>query len=173
MVDAAHGTAEAAVALLAALLPAPDRSIVRRMMRSPRFMVSFLSAALVAVMSLASCTVNPAPSSPGTSPGPTSPMPTDPNSPTSPSSPGQPQPGNPATPPPPPPGSNPPSAAACVRTGCSNTVCVEAGKEVMTTCEYRAEYACYGTATCERQANGACGFTQTAALTSCVANARK
>jgi hypothetical protein len=136
-------------------------------------MVSFLSAALVAAMSLTSCTVNPSPSAPGTSPGPTSPGPTDPTSPTSPSAPGQQQPGNPSTPPPPLPGSNPPAASACVRTGCSNTVCVDAGKEVMTTCEMRPEYECYSTATCERQVNGACGFTQTPALTQCVANARK
>lgn len=142
-------------------------------MKSPRFARTFVAAALMA-LSFAACSVNPPPSQPGTAPGPTSPVPTDPNSPTSPSSPSQPQPGNPGNPPSSGPGSEtPPSAAACVRTGCSNTVCAEAGKEIMTTCEYRNEYECYGTAKCERQANGACGWTQTPALSSCIANARK
>lgn len=141
-------------------------------MKSPRLLRPLLSAAWLA-LSLGACTVNPSPSQPGTAPGPTSPVPTDPNSPTSPSSPSQPQPGNPATPSAPAPGTETPSSATCVRTGCSSTVCTEAGKEVMTTCEYRNEYECYGTAKCERQANGACGWTQTPALSSCIANARK
>jgi hypothetical protein len=38
------------------------------------------------------------------------------------------------------------------------------------TCEYRAEYACYRTAVCERQSNGACGWTENAALKACLAN---
>jgi len=69
----------------------------------------------------------------------------------------------PSPPPPPPP-------AACVKTGCSGTICAEPGKEVITTCEYRPEYACYKTAACERQASGSCGWTQTAELTACLAN---
>jgi eight-cysteine-cluster-containing protein len=64
----------------------------------------------------------------------------------------------------------PPPAGACIKSGCSGTVCVEPGKEVVTTCEYRPEYACYQKATCERQADGACGWTQTAELTACLAN---
>jgi eight-cysteine-cluster-containing protein len=59
---------------------------------------------------------------------------------------------------------------ACITTGCSGIVCAEPDKEVMTTCEYRAEYACYQKATCEKQADGTCGWTQTAELTSCLAN---
>jgi len=56
---------------------------------------------------------------------------------------------------------------ACKTTGCSGQICAD--HDVMTTCEYRAEYACYRAATCERQADGQCGFTKTAALTACLA----
>jgi hypothetical protein len=54
----------------------------------------------------------------------------------------------------------------CMKTGCSGQVCSD--EEVITTCEYRTEYECYKKATCERQANGSCGFTKTPALTSCL-----
>jgi len=64
----------------------------------------------------------------------------------------------------------PPATAACIKSGCSGTVCTEPGKDMMTTCEYKAEYGCYKTATCERQSNGACGWTQSAELTACLAN---
>ena len=64
----------------------------------------------------------------------------------------------------------PATAGACVKTGCSGTVCAEPGKEVMTTCEFKAEYACYRDATCERQSDGSCGWTQTQALTACLAS---
>jgi hypothetical protein len=40
----------------------------------------------------------------------------------------------------------------------------------MTTCEFRAEYACYREATCERQPDGACGWTPTDTLTACLAS---
>ena len=65
---------------------------------------------------------------------------------------------------------DPASPGSCVATGCSGTVCAEAGKEVITTCEYRAEYACYQRATCEKQADGTCGWTQSAELTACLAS---
>jgi hypothetical protein len=71
----------------------------------------------------------------------------------------------PSTPAPP-----PPQAGACIKTGCSGIVCAEPGQEVMTTCEYRPEYVCYQQATCERQPGGACGWTQTAELTACLAS---
>jgi eight-cysteine-cluster-containing protein len=69
-----------------------------------------------------------------------------------------------------PPAPPPQQPAGCIKTGCSGIVCAEPGKEVITTCEYRPEYACYKTATCERQTSGACGWTQTAELTACLAN---
>jgi hypothetical protein len=63
-------------------------------------------------------------------------------------------------------------AGECVAAGCSQTICVEAGEasDIITTCEYRVEYACYRTATCERQASGQCGWTETEQLAQCLAN---
>jgi hypothetical protein len=67
----------------------------------------------------------------------------------------------------------PPSGDAkrCFKTGCSSQVCAD--HDVVTTCEYRPEYACYQKAACERQKNGECGFTQTPELTACLARARR
>lgn len=62
---------------------------------------------------------------------------------------------------------------ACVRDGCSGQMCVEEradGNGLATTCEYRAEYACYNAARCERQVTGACGWTVTPELSACLAN---
>ncbi len=56
----------------------------------------------------------------------------------------------------------------CKPTGCSGIVCSDA--EVITTCEYKPEYACYKTATCTRQEDGACGWTPSAELDACLAN---
>jgi hypothetical protein len=64
----------------------------------------------------------------------------------------------------------PAPAGACAPTGCSNTVCAEAGESIMTTCEWKDSYACYKDATCERQADGKCGWTDTPALQSCLAS---
>jgi hypothetical protein len=62
----------------------------------------------------------------------------------------------------------PVAAAPCQKTGCSGQICSDTS--VITTCEFRDYYACYHTATCERQANGSCGWTQTPALTACLAS---
>lgn len=59
----------------------------------------------------------------------------------------------------------------CQRGGCSGQMCTD-DPSVMTTCEWREEYACYRDATCERQANGVCGWTKTTELAECLANAR-
>ncbi len=58
----------------------------------------------------------------------------------------------------------------CRKTGCSGQICSDV--DVVTTCEYRSEYACFQSARCERQQNGTCGFTQTAQLESCLSGAR-
>lgn len=58
----------------------------------------------------------------------------------------------------------------CVRGGCGGQICEEEGRGTMTTCEARPEHACYATATCERQASGACGWTETPELAACVAS---
>ncbi len=58
----------------------------------------------------------------------------------------------------------------CMKTGCSSQICSD--QEVVTTCEYRAEYECYKRAACERQRNGECGFTMTRELEACLRRAR-
>jgi hypothetical protein len=61
------------------------------------------------------------------------------------------------------------SEKACVAGGCSGTVCSDE-EGVMTTCEWRPEYACYKDAECKRQDDGACGWTQNDTLTACLAS---
>ena len=59
--------------------------------------------------------------------------------------------------------------ASCVVGGCSSQLCVDASQgEVVSTCEYKEEYACYAGAVCGRQANGQCGWTETKELTQCL-----
>lgn len=58
----------------------------------------------------------------------------------------------------------------CVVEGCNSELCQGADEEPLASiCLYKPDYACYKSATCERQANGKCGWTQTEALTSCLA----
>jgi len=59
----------------------------------------------------------------------------------------------------------------CTVDGCSDELCVEAGNDVASTCEWREEYACYRSAVCERQADGNCGWTSTPELTRCLEDA--
>jgi eight-cysteine-cluster-containing protein len=62
-------------------------------------------------------------------------------------------------------------APDCVVGGCSAQLCGEAGEDLVSTCEFRPEYACYQAhSTCERQPNGRCGWTPNSALTQCLAN---
>ncbi len=63
-------------------------------------------------------------------------------------------------------------ANGCAVAGCSSQLCVSAeeANNIVTTCEFRAEYACYREASCEPQADGKCGWTQTTELKQCVAN---
>jgi Domain of unknown function (DUF6748) len=58
---------------------------------------------------------------------------------------------------------------ACYVGGCSHQLCGDV-EGVVSTCEWKSEYACYETATCERQIDGACGWTQTDDLQACLAN---
>lgn len=60
----------------------------------------------------------------------------------------------------------------CAVAGCSQQLCVSADEaaNMVTTCEYRAEYACYREASCEPQSDGKCGWTETAELKQCLAN---
>lgn len=57
----------------------------------------------------------------------------------------------------------------CFIGGCSSQICSDQ-PDAVSTCEYRAEYACYQTAQCERQASGQCGWTDTATLRACLLN---
>lgn len=58
----------------------------------------------------------------------------------------------------------------CVISGCSGQICAE--EEMMSTCEFLPEYACYKDAVCERQASGQCGWTMSDELKSCLDNAK-
>ena len=65
------------------------------------------------------------------------------------------------------------SANGCAVAGCSGQLCIsaeEAEEGGITTCEWRAEYACYREASCEPQVNGRCGWTMTPDLQKCLAN---
>lgn len=55
----------------------------------------------------------------------------------------------------------------CYVSGCSNQICSDQ-QGMISTCEYREEYACYQGARCERQSNGQCGWTMTDQLYSCL-----
>lgn len=59
------------------------------------------------------------------------------------------------------------SMKPCIKTGCSSQVCAD--HNVISTCEWRPEYACYQKAACQRQKDGNCGFTKTPELTACLA----
>lgn len=65
----------------------------------------------------------------------------------------------------------PPSSSdiRCKVTGCSGQICSE--ENLITTCEYRAEYACYKDAKCDRQADGKCGWKQSSDLLACLKKA--
>lgn len=63
----------------------------------------------------------------------------------------------------------PPGASdGCVIGGCSSQLCGDRGDDLVSTCEWRPEYACYRSATCARQADGKCGWTMTPALQECL-----
>ncbi len=57
----------------------------------------------------------------------------------------------------------------CYIGGCSAQLCTDQ-PDAASTCEYTESYACYKTATCKRQENGKCGWTQTPQLTACLIN---
>lgn len=61
------------------------------------------------------------------------------------------------------------SAAPCYVGGCSAELCTDSPGAV-SPCLYHPSYGCYKSATCERQSNGSCGWTETAALKACLAN---
>lgn len=60
------------------------------------------------------------------------------------------------------------SAGKCYVGGCSAQLCSDT-PNMASTCEYKEEYACYKTATCERQSTGKCGWTPSPELSMCLA----
>jgi hypothetical protein len=66
----------------------------------------------------------------------------------------------------------PVSTKPCVPGGCNGEICVEEGDSAATACWMRDEFACYGTARCERQRDGTCGYTETPELEVCIAMKR-
>lgn len=54
----------------------------------------------------------------------------------------------------------------CRKTGCSGQLCSD--KDILSTCEFKPEYACYKNAECKRQSSGQCGFTPTEELQECL-----
>lgn len=62
--------------------------------------------------------------------------------------------------------------ALCKVAGCSSELCVGPDDPGISSCIFRPEYACYRGATCAQQADGMCGWTQTAELTQCLEDAR-
>jgi len=66
-------------------------------------------------------------------------------------------------------GETPVSDGKCKATGCSGQLCSD--EDVVTTCEFKAEYACYKTAKCELQEDGKCGWTPTEELIACLRSA--
>ena len=57
----------------------------------------------------------------------------------------------------------------CYVGGCSGQICSDQ-EGVISTCEWKDEYACYQSATCARQEDGQCGWNQTPELLACIAN---
>jgi len=65
-------------------------------------------------------------------------------------------------------------SGGCVLAGCSSQLCVEENEaaDIITTCEFRPEYACYqSVGRCERQVDEQCGWTLTPELQQCLAEA--
>ncbi|WP_437671766.1 hypothetical protein [Sorangium sp. So ce131] len=59
--------------------------------------------------------------------------------------------------------------APCVVTGCSGQICADEDSDIVTTCEFREEYACYAEhSVCERGASGECGWRLTPELEACI-----
>lgn len=61
---------------------------------------------------------------------------------------------------------------ACKVSGCNSELCVSAGESISSTCQYKEEYSCYQSASCEVQPSGECGWTPTDKLNQCISTAR-
>lgn len=63
-----------------------------------------------------------------------------------------------------------PLSKECFVGGCSNEICSERN-DVVSTCIWREEFACYQKAVCERQTSGSCGWTKSPELNACLTSA--
>jgi eight-cysteine-cluster-containing protein len=61
-----------------------------------------------------------------------------------------------------------PKKVECRRGGCSNQLCVGPDGPLFSTCEWADYYRCYDLATCEQQADGACGWTPNDKFDACM-----
>jgi hypothetical protein len=62
------------------------------------------------------------------------------------------------------------AAGECITTGCSGTLCVKPGFDMVTTCEMKPEYQCYQGAECKVQPSGECGWTMDERMQKCLAS---
>lgn len=62
------------------------------------------------------------------------------------------------------------TSSKCYIGGCSSQLCTDQPGAI-STCIYEESYACYKAATCERQTNNQCGWTETPELKACIASA--
>jgi hypothetical protein len=60
---------------------------------------------------------------------------------------------------------DPVNTKTCIISGCSGQICGEVS--LMSTCEWRPEYACFKQAKCEIQPTGNCGWTYTPEYNAC------
>ena len=58
----------------------------------------------------------------------------------------------------------------CRVVGCSGEICSD--QDIITTCEFRPEFACFRAARCERQVGNQCGWTMTPELQACLTQHR-
>lgn len=68
------------------------------------------------------------------------------------------------------PTANPRAKDGCVIGGCSGEICSD--RQIVSSCIYKPEVACYKNAACEKQSNGKCGWTQTKELAACLSKER-
>jgi len=57
----------------------------------------------------------------------------------------------------------------CLISGCNGEICQDKSEEAaITVCLYKPEYECYQNASCQKQKDGHCGWTQTEELKNCL-----
>jgi hypothetical protein len=56
---------------------------------------------------------------------------------------------------------------SCYIGGCSGEICSDS-KDIVSTCIYKEQFACYKSAKCERQKSGLCGWTESKELQACL-----